>query len=420
MGHRRLASCELNQFVFQKGKAMPLSMSHRGVRAVSWLGGWALVTTALVMVGRVVIPPDSVSHDFICYWSTGKILISGGSPYDPKLQTRVQTQYGWDKETSGDGIWDYAPYYYPPSLLAPICVLPIALGYPTAKIAWLVINTQLLFVSGYLLHKAVPDVPRSVPLLLVPFFAFSGISVLIGQLAALVLFLFVLTLRLLQIRWERAAGCLLAWIMIKPQLSVLLVPATLFWAVRERRWRVVTGFVTGLAVLLVVTTVLIPTWPAEFIRLHTSTPVPTVERPWKGATWPLLLRTLGLSGIPLWFACLAVAVPLLSLLARSVFDRRRSLEEIYALSILVPFFLVPYGRTYDFPVLLIPLIVLLAGRLPDLWGAVILFVILVAPLFHWWWIGNPHHVSFFWIPMLLMSAWLTWHFRLGGLEWRQA
>lgn len=366
-----------------------------------------LVTTALVLGGRRVIPTDGVSHDFICYWSTGKILVSLGSPYDPQLQTRIQTQYGWDKETRGHGIWDYVPFYYPPSLLAPFCVVFLPFGYPTAKIVWLVVNVELLFLSGYLLHKAVPDAPPAVPLSIVPLFAFSGISALIGQLGPLILFLFLVTLRLLQLRWDRAAGWLLAWIMIKPQLSVLLTPALLLWAAREGRWNVVSGFAISLTALLAVATLLTPNWPVELIKLHLTTPIPTAERPWRGATWPLLLRTLGLTGPLFWTGCVTVAVPLVVYWARTVLRRTRGLEDLFGLSIMVPFFFAPYGRTYDFPVLLIPLVILLARGRKSLWSAALLVVVLVVPLFHWWLLGNPHHASFFWIPLLLTGAWLA-------------
>src|SRR5260221_287424 len=102
---------------------------------------------------------------FISFWAAGKILASGQSPFHIPLQINVKHDYGWDKETTGRGIYDCLPYYYPPWLgLAWVLFLP--LGFTTAKLFWFFLNVELALVSGYLLRPAVPGAPRWVPLLL--------------------------------------------------------------------------------------------------------------------------------------------------------------------------------------------------------------------------------------------------------------
>jgi hypothetical protein len=397
---------------------MRLRLGRLWLRASCWVVGFTLVTALGVLVGRAVIPATDIGPSYICFWAAGKLLASGQSPYDPALQARIQQQYGWDKATDGLGFWDFLPYFYPPSLLAPLCVLFVPLGYPTAKIAWLVINVELFLLTGYLLRRAVTGVPQWIPMLVVPFFALSIFSVLVGQITSLIFFLVAAVWRLLQERWERSAGWLLAWMTIKPQLTLLFLLATLLWAMRQRRWRVIEGFAVGLFVLLTVSTLLVPSWPIQLVRTLVELPQATAERPWVGSTWMLLLRTLGLHGFTLWTAYLVAVVPLLLLLLRSSLDLTGPLDEVIALSLLTAFFLAPYGRVYDFPVLLIPLLLLLGGRLPEIWSIVLPFVFLALPFVHLLWLlthgSTPYgavgnfmpQVWMFWIPSLLTIAWL--------------
>src|SRR5438552_1276762 len=72
-----------------------------------------VVALFVVCAVRAVAPWDKMFPDFVHYWAAGKILASGQNIYDLGLQARVQQAYGWDKETTGLGIFDALPYYYP-------------------------------------------------------------------------------------------------------------------------------------------------------------------------------------------------------------------------------------------------------------------------------------------------------------------
>src|SRR6266849_6117604 len=114
-----------------------------------------LVAALLVGLGVAGFSWEKMFPDFICFWSAGKILASGQSPYDVQRQIDVQHAYGWDKETTGLGIYDFLPYYYPPSFgLVWVRFLP--LGCTTATLLWFFRNFELTLVAGYLLRPAVP------------------------------------------------------------------------------------------------------------------------------------------------------------------------------------------------------------------------------------------------------------------------
>jgi hypothetical protein len=383
------------------------------------LGGWSaatvLIAVAAVLASRSALASPRICSDFLCYWTAAKILASGQNPYDGDLQAGIQQQHGWDKATSGLGIYRFLPYYYPP-WFGLLCMLFLPLGYITAKAAWFWLNVELALGTGYLLRYAVPGLPRWLPAAAVLMFLFSLICLLVGQTAILIVFLTVAAWRLLEARWDRSAGMALAWLTIKPQLTAVLLLGILLWAVRQRRWGVVAGFLITLALLCLASAWMVPRWPAQMLNAARETPPPTEYYPWIGTTWYSLLRTLDLSGWALGTLYLGVALPMLGAVVRAALDRSRLPGDVFAVGILAAFLIAPYARHYDFPVLLLPLVLLLADRLAELTGAALLTALVALPyiqlvyLLHLKEIHGPifkmhGELTFFWIPVLLTAAW---------------
>jgi Glycosyltransferase family 87 len=390
---------------------------HRGLRALGPLLFLTLVSVLLVSFGVVALPWQAMSPDFICYWSAGEILASSRSPYDVELQTGVQRAHGWDRETSGLGVYDFLPYYYPP-WFGLLWVLVLPLGYQTAKLLWLFLNVELALLSGHLLRPAVPAAPGWVPVLLAALSLFTLACVLLGQTALVVLFLAALSWRLLEAGRDRSAGVALAWLTIKPQLTAVLLLAVLLRLLRLRRWQAVASFVITLAVLGLISTLVVPSWPLDMLRAPGRTPAPTEDYPWIGNAWLLVLRALGLPGWLAWALYLAVALPFLGAAVRAALRGACPWLDLMALALLAAFFVAPYARHYDFPVLLIPLLALLRGRPHPLAARLLPLALVILPyvqlflLVHYKPLYNPSgrfllEGSFFWVPLVLTAAWLV-------------
>jgi hypothetical protein len=388
-----------------------------------WLTGITLLTAACIQGLLVVAPWDRISPDYICYWAAGEIVAAGQSPYDEALQTRIQHERGWDRATDGLGHYDFLPYYYPPWFAAG-CALLVPLGYDGAKVAWFALNLELLLLAGYLLRGAVPGVPRSVPPVAVPLFGLSVVALFVGQTSILMLFLAALTWKLMLRGSDHLAGASLACLTTKPQLTAALVLALLIWCGRRRRWGVVRGFAATLLGLALFGAWIVPAWPMEMLRAAARTPPPTTYFPWIGTTWLLALKTAGLRSWGLWGLYLAAALPFLAVLLRAVLDGSRPLEDILSLGLIAPFVLAPYGRHYDFPLLLIPALVLIGGRLSEKAGTALLVALMVLPyvnlaiivefrqrypttvrLFPEW--------TFIWIPLMLTATWFATSLRVA-------
>jgi hypothetical protein len=382
-----------------------------------WLAGITLLTAACVRILLAIAPWEKIVPDYVCYWAAGKLVASGHSPYDEGLQTRYQHERGWDRTIDGLGKYDFLPYYYPPWFAAGSALL-VPLGYEGAKVAWFSLNLELLLIAGYLLRDVVPGLSRSVPPVATALFGLSVVALFVGQTSILMLFLVALAWKLMQRGNDRLAGAALAGLTTKPQLAGVLILAMLIWSVRQRRWRVVVGFAVALAALALLGAAIVPAWPIEMLRAAERTPPPTAHFPWIGTTWLLVLKTAGLHSWALWALYLAAALPFLAVLLRAALDRSRPLEEILSLSLIAPFILAPYGRHYDFPVLLIPLFVLIGRRLSEKAGTVLLVALLILPYVNLGIIAEfreryPSTVrlfpewTFIWIPALILVIWFV-------------
>jgi uncharacterized membrane protein (UPF0127 family) len=396
--------------------AMPAEQKHAATgrrlwfRCFSWTLAFILATSSLVLISRRIIPWEKPCPVYIGFWAAGKLLVSGHSPYDLALLAKTEKEYGWDKATVGLGYYDFVAYHYPPSLLGLILALLVPLGFSTARMTWLVANTELLFITGYILRNAVTGVSPIVAMVLVPIFALSVLSVLVGQVTALILFLMAAAWRLLQRRWDGAAGCVLACLSMKPQVSTFVLMATLVWLGRQRRWRASAAFFVVSALFLVVGTWWVPSWPREIAQGLVQMPLGTRAFPWCGTTWLLVLRSLGLEGALLGVLYATVAVPFCWAVLRCALQRSSTIDEVFASSILATFFVTPTVGVYDLPLLLIPLLILLGRRIPELVGAALLVVLIVAPYIHIvFLVGSRDNMPvlfwFFWIPLLLAGLW---------------
>jgi hypothetical protein len=365
---------------------------------------------------RDVAPPDKLCPDYICYWTAGKLLVAGESPYNVTRQTEIQHEYGWDKDKNGLGSFDFLPFYYPP-WFAMLCAALVPAGYSGGRIVWFVLNADLILVTTYLLRRTVPGLPPSIPLVSVPIFIFSLVTVILGQTTPLVLLLVVVDWWLLDSRRDLAAGSVLAWLTIKPQLTALLLVVVLIWAARRRRWGVLLGFGATMAILGLLSSLLIPGWLGQLLAAPRQTPPPTEFFPWIGTTWFLLLKSLRLSSWSLWSLYALVAVPLLVAVLRAAWDSKRPLYDTLALGLLAACIAAPYGRHYDFPVLLIPMLVLIGTRLSDASGTALLVTLLLVPYLQYLlmgWLGligpigrpSPEFL-FAWLPLLLGVVWFS-------------
>jgi len=232
-----------------------------------WVGVWLV---ALLIVG--VAAANGVYHqrvvphfDFVAFWSAGRAVARGRSPYDAKVMADLQAPAGY----SGDF---YSPFYYP--LWTGLFFVPLGLlSLRWAAAAWLTLNQVMLLAALGLVALGTRWRlgPLALGLLTVTSLVFHPtlVAFLDGQLSILMLFLLSATYYLLEVDAGNAVrlapGGLLALTAVKPQLAFVTVPVLLAYLAFRRRWRGVAGFVVVFVTMAAASWLVAPGWVGDWL-----------------------------------------------------------------------------------------------------------------------------------------------------------
>lgn len=236
-------------------------------RACIWMGLFALSVFLLtILLYFFVTSRYSFGADFSIYWNAGKaVFLEHVSPYSQQVSERIQTALYGRPALAGE---DQVRYAYPPFSL--LVVLPaVWTTFPWANAYWMALNFILLFFA---VKFAFPNLPRWALLTLVFFFPIPR-TLILGQFALMLGACLILVYgligrdRMASPLAQFAAGILLAWVLMKPQLTILFVLFFSLHAFRRRLWSVFYGLILGAAVFGLVSFWWVPNWIAEWRAL---------------------------------------------------------------------------------------------------------------------------------------------------------
>lgn len=291
---------------------MPAQMERR---SLIWIIVLVLVAYIMGTVGvyrALMIGRTATVWDFYRLWYGARVLLlEHRDPYDPQATLEMQQALYGRPALISEG---QPAFYYPmPVLLlvAPFALLP----YPLAASAWLCL---LLFavaaavgVALWGLRWCVSPLGMAV-LVLWALILFPVLwSVLLGQIAALLLLPLNVGLAALLHKRDGLAGVCLALTALKPQMVCLLLPMLVVWALFNRCWYLLGALVATLLALGGVSWLLLPVWPAHFLASVTrcatvspfAAPLQILLEGWLGL--PVRWLWIGV-GIVLLGGCLAV------------------------------------------------------------------------------------------------------------------
>ncbi len=328
------------------GAALPRTLFLMAVFSLSNAGFW-LPYLASLMDGLVLghVTPDYVNRDFVNYWMSGRLALSG----ETDLLFRLHDYQSALEATFGLPGLEPRHWSYPPHLLlltAPLGLMPFGVAYAVFQFA-----TAAFFacsIRAILKEQGITNAGRSfaqtVALLLLPFALFEFGA---GQNG----FLFGgAILYALALRKSRPflAGLMLAVLTMKPQLGVLF-PVLLLM---ERNyaailWTVVcTGFVLGLTTLCFG----LPVWQG-FLQTTLDNQT-SVALEGTGVflrmmpTWFAAFRAVGLSADLAMLGHFVIALPVLALCIAAMW-KAQSAGTRTRLLVYATFLVTPYGFTYD-------------------------------------------------------------------------
>jgi hypothetical protein len=247
-------------FVMQSGRTAGIAALIMAVYLLLAYGTYVTFTTRI---------PGG--NDFYPRWrGTRALILEGRDPYSEEVTLEIQkAMYGRPARENEDQV----AFAYP--LYVSLLVLPFSLlPYPVAQAFWLSTLVLATLASLILILRTVSWIPSPLQLtglaLWSVLFYPTARSLVLGQLSILVLALLVLSLWAMRQGRPYLAGCSLALATIKPQIVFLVVPFLLLSSVRKARHRTLVGFLSVMAALVTITSMVLPSWIPSFIAGLTS------------------------------------------------------------------------------------------------------------------------------------------------------
>lgn len=293
--------------------------------------------------------------DFSAYWSAGQLLRRGENPHDFEKLLSIEVGRAYS-DPLALGMWN------PPWLL--VWLFPLFLvDFRTATLIWLGANLAIVLLASTLLWAIfAPHHRQKVALAWITGVVFAPALMTLrqGQVSGLTLLGMVGFLFFITRRQDFVAGAFLALATAKPHTVYLAGILLMWWIIVERRWRVLGGCLSIIALSGLLLATLRPTWIIDY-RVALENP-PTY---WATPTIGGALR--GLAGIQNPHVQL-LAPAVTGLLTVAYLLRRRPAivwERTMSPVLLLSVATAAYAWPYDQIVLLIPCVQLITWLYDD-------------------------------------------------------
>ncbi len=354
-----------------------------------FLSAWLMIS-----LGAAIISLIWFGVDFRGYYAAAQVLLAGGNPYDYHQVAEVLQKVTGEMGNN--------PYYYPPWfawLFIPVAKLP----FQIARSIWMAFNLILWNVSLWQLGNSVNWPAKGwkrYAFFILATISFAWITFRYEQAGILVFAMLVAALLSLQDQKWFASGIWLALLLIKPNITLVVVLGICLWLIRKGQWRPVLVMAGTILVLLAVSTLITPDWFRPFSESGFGRGLTMVmDGPGKIVAVRMnttMLDWMANMNVPANLRIIVYGISIL--IAAAVFFlislRSQSLLEIISLSLLISYAITPYALQYDYPPLVItlfwalslPMSTRLAGQINVLLTAFIFFASMWQPsiAFRYW------------------------------------
>lgn len=250
---------------------------------------------------------------------------------------------------------------------------------------------------------------------LYPTFLFATITWNFEQTGIIIFTLLVATLTAIRKGQWSWAGLWLALLLIKPNITLILVTAIVVWLIRRGRWQPFIVMCLVLAGLLIASTAATPDWYKPLllpgfgkglvyaldgpnsivaVRIHTTL-----------IDWLKLFEINGNWRIGIYIVAIIIGV--LSIVF--VVWRSNSLMKVVIISLLVSFAVTPYSLQYDFPLLTFPLFwaaALFVRSRKALWGGLAIITFIASVVI---WQRSSNDAYWIVIGLIVLTIWSWSH-----------
>lgn len=365
-------------------------------RVLQVSGAVVLLAACLAVLG-VALSRNAAHRDFICYWSSARLLRAHANPYAPDAILGIEN-------AAGGGYHEPFIMRNPPWAL--FLIAPLAFfSAPVAAFLWLV----TLIGSALLSIRLLRDETGKPPLVVYLFAPILGCANA-GQTSIFLLLGIALFFRY-QEKWPFWAGAALLLPAMKPHLFLLLWPVLLVHCWRTKEFRILAGLAAAMTAATAIALLFDPHVWAHYLAAMRAEHIEGQYLP----NIPCSLRAL-MPGHPVWVQ----GVPeLLGLLLtarfywrrRNVWNWRRDGAQLLAISAAVS----PYSWPFDQLLYLPAVLDMCAARLAR--GMVPALVVLNGIGLLWLLLTTPFSSPAYAWTGAACLLWFVWARRQAGLAW---
>lgn len=252
-----------------------MSASRRSILIAAVVGVFLLVgyTWIFRFAYTSRVPATPPANDFLSRWAGAHLYFTRGwDPYGSDTSLWIQDVIYGHPAKQGQDPSLFAYPFYTIFLIAPYGLIA---EYSWAQAAWQVTLQVVALVAlwlclRYFKWKPTPIVLGMLVLWTLAFYP-TARSLILGQIGVVVFALTVGVFWLLFRAEPSRAGDIWAGIMltistVKPQMQFLIIPFLILWALRERRWTFIIASAASMAVLIGLSSLLLPAWISEWAQ----------------------------------------------------------------------------------------------------------------------------------------------------------
>ncbi len=253
-----------------------------------------LIAVGLGFLSTMLMKQLPFEDHFVIPWAAGRVwLLEGADPYSERV-TQLASQ------TLADTVYqaqlpDKTVLTEP--VLNLIFIIPFSLiPYEISRAIWVVVLMVCLGLIVYFSLKLsgwkISTLEYLGIILLIAAW-FPGIqTAMMGQVSPIVILLLLVGIYAILKEQDTLAGFLLALTFGSWQISALVLLLLVVWSITRRRWQILIAFFAGLAFLWVITLILLPSWPLDWLGV--------MIKNYSGFSWihtPLIYLAKQLPGI---------------------------------------------------------------------------------------------------------------------------
>jgi hypothetical protein len=227
-----------------------------------------LVALSTFMMSRI-----SFQDEFVIPWAAGRgWLLEGLSPYSEQIG-RIASQEAAESPylvTLPENRLLIEPalnlFFYLPLSLIP---------YTISRALWTALIAICLGGIGYFSLKLSGwkvSIYERIALIALTVFWFPGVkAVMTGQLTPVVILLVLVGIDAILHERDTLAGLAFALTFGSISTSILILLFITIWSIARRRWTIIGSFFAGLAFIWIITLMLLPSWPVEWLGVLLNT-----------------------------------------------------------------------------------------------------------------------------------------------------